>query len=288
MKKLGLIVAALVFLVAGCAYITQPIVAFFGASPDIITAGGTTTLTWNVTSAQAVTINPGIGSVATAGSRTLSPTTTTTYTLTATNAAGAATANTVITVNVPASAPTPTPTPAPTPTPVPNPTEPPPVVNSFYANPNVVNPGGSTTLYWTTTGGSSATLNPGFGNVDVNGSRSVSPSTTTTYTLTVVNNAGSTFANATVTINAPMQPPVINSFTANPNFIATGMMSVLQWNVTGANQVMISNGVGTVPAVGSRSVTPGYSVTYTLTATNDAGSVTQSVTLNVYSGGGGY
>lgn len=56
---------------------------------------------------------------------------------------------------------------------------------SFTAEPASLKPGQSTTLKWATENQSSATLDPGVGTVVARGSRQVSPTATTTYTLTV-------------------------------------------------------------------------------------------------------
>ena len=54
----------------------------------------------------------------------------------------------------------------------------------FSASPTVIVVGGSSTLTWTSTGATSASINQGIGSVPVNGSRVVSPTATTTYTIT--------------------------------------------------------------------------------------------------------
>jgi hypothetical protein len=66
----------------------KPTIDSFAISPTSITQGQQTTLSWNVSGATTVTIQPGIGSVGSTGSLTLTPAATVTYTLTADNAAG--------------------------------------------------------------------------------------------------------------------------------------------------------------------------------------------------------
>ena len=75
-----------------------PSVAVFGASPPVITQGGTTTLFWSVADATSVTIDNGVGSQPATGSMTVSPSVTTTYTLTAVGSGGVTTAKVTITV----------------------------------------------------------------------------------------------------------------------------------------------------------------------------------------------
>ena len=67
---------------------TDPIIHFFEADSTNITKGDSVTLSWEVTEATAVTIDPDIGLVDLSGSLLVSPVTTTTYVLTATNSCG--------------------------------------------------------------------------------------------------------------------------------------------------------------------------------------------------------
>ncbi len=76
----------------------------------------------------------------------------------------------------------------------------PPAISSFTASPSTINKGQSSTLSWTSSGGTSATLNGG--SVAVSGNQVVYPSQTTTYTLLVNNSAGTTSRQVTVTVNA--------------------------------------------------------------------------------------
>lgn len=75
------------------------------ASPETITKGGTSTLTWSSSNATQVTLAPGIGEVVTRGSRRVSPTDFTVYTVVADGPGGTATASTSIAVSAPYSAP---------------------------------------------------------------------------------------------------------------------------------------------------------------------------------------
>lgn len=91
----------------------------------------------------------------------------------------------------------------------------------------------------------------------------------------------SKFALATVTVNAVLQPPTINSFLASPATITSGQGSVLSWTVSGATSLSIDQGVGTVTGT-SVAVAPGATTTYTLTATNAAGATaTRTATVSV-------
>ncbi len=77
-----------------------PVIASFSASPNPISAGNSTTLSWGaVTNATSASIDHGVGGVATPGSTSVNPATTTTYTLTATGCGGTATSQVTVTVN---------------------------------------------------------------------------------------------------------------------------------------------------------------------------------------------
>jgi peptidoglycan-associated lipoprotein len=70
------------------------------ASPDVISAGQATTLTWNTTNATSVNIS-GLGTVAASGSKQVTPSDSTTYDLTAQGPGGERDASARVTVNQP-------------------------------------------------------------------------------------------------------------------------------------------------------------------------------------------
>ena len=70
----------------------------FEAAPAAVDPGQSATLRWEVLNAYSLAIEPGIGAVATRGSRTLSPAATTTYTLTVMGSGGTKTAEATVTV----------------------------------------------------------------------------------------------------------------------------------------------------------------------------------------------
>jgi uncharacterized cupredoxin-like copper-binding protein len=155
----------------------------------------------------------------------------------------------------------------------------------FSANPAGIQPGQASTLTWVVENATSVTINPGIGTVDAHsGSVSVSPTSTTTYTLAATGPAGT--VNATVTVQVGNQPgnPQIVRFEANPVSIQPGQQSTLSWTTNGAQTVTIS-GVGSVTPNGSTTVSPTQTTTYTLTATSaDGHSVTAPVTVIVAPG----
>ena len=217
------------------------------------TAGQSTAVTWSVPA--------GAGSIGATSGVYVAPATPGTYVVTATSAAAPARSGTA-TVTI-------TPAPAPAPT-----------ISSFTATPASIASGGSSTLAWSVSGATSISIDQGVGTV-TGATRSVSPSATTTYTLTARNASGSTTASATVTVTpAPAPAPTISSFTATPASIASGGSSTLAWSVSGATNVSIDQGVGTVTGT-TRSVSPSATTTYTLTATNASGSSTATASVTV-------
>lgn len=78
---------------------------------------------------------------------------------------------------------------------------------TMHANPASIIVGGSSTLTWTSTNATSAEINQGIGGVDVNGSREVFPTETTTYTITVTGAEGTASASATVVVSSTVTVP---------------------------------------------------------------------------------
>lgn len=86
---------------------------------------------------------------------------------------------------------------------------------TMSASPASIAIGSSTSLTWSSSNGSSASLNQSIGSVGTAGSQSVSPVTNTTYTLTVTNSAGSTATcGATVSASDMTAPTTPTNLTA--------------------------------------------------------------------------
>ena len=154
-----------------------------------------------------------------------------------------------------------------------------PVISSFDVDTSTIAAGESSTLSWSVVGATTVSIDQGIGNVALAGRRAVMPSATTVYTLTATNAAGvSATATAQVIVSGAPSPsvalPVVNSFTASPSSITVGSSATLSWNVSNATSVTIDQGVGAVGSSGTTSVSPAATTTYTLTATNAAGSAT--------------
>ncbi|MCP4105284.1 MAG: hypothetical protein GY749_07090 [Desulfobacteraceae bacterium] len=152
------------------------------AAPGTVQANEPSVLTWNTEYADTCMIEPGIGAVDLSGSVTVMPAMTTIYIVTASGPGGTKTAEVTITVN-PSQAPV-----------------------SIGASPLSIEKGGSSVLSWTSSGAEKAFIDSGIGEVQVNGSATVSPECTTVYILTVTGSAGPSSARVTVTVKGNPAP----------------------------------------------------------------------------------
>ncbi len=75
--------------------------------------------------------------------------------------------------------------------------------------------------------------------------------------------------------------PEVGRFTADPPTIEAGAASTLRWEVTGATEVTIDQGVGNVAVSDARDVKPLGPTTYVLMAKGPGGNTTARVTVNV-------
>lgn len=92
---------------------------------------------------------------------------------------------------------------------VPPPPPPPkaPVISQFTAEPSTIQRGQATTLRWSVSDATEASIEPGIGMVQTSGSRQAFPSASTTYTLRVQGPGGNASATAMVTVTVPPPPP---------------------------------------------------------------------------------
>ncbi len=223
----------------------------FTAAPANITTGQSAVLAWQTSNATQVTMNNGIGNVAADGSLSVSPTTNTTYQLTVYG-----TQNRSVNCSVPVT--------------VSN--DPAPSCDSFTGAPATITLGQNATLAWQTSNASRVVINNGVGEVAVDGSKTVSPLTTTTYTLTAFGTQ-----NRTVTCTVPVTVttttiPVCEFFTATPNSLpSTGGQVTLNWKVNGATNVSIAPNIGTVASQASQVTNVTANTNFVLTATDAEG-----------------
>ncbi len=232
----------------------KPTILSFKAVPsELPLGGGSSKLEWEITGADSISIDNGVG-VVTGTSKDITVDATKTFTITATNAQGTTTQTATITVTQK------------------------PIITSFTATPNSLPfTGGSSKLEWQVSGADSISIDNGVG-VVTGTSTDVNVTTTKTFTLTATNSNGTSTKTVTVAV---LQKPVIASFTATPNSLPIGGgSSKLEWQVTGADSISIDNGIGVVTGT-SKDVTVDATKTFTITATNGQGSTTQTATVTV-------
>jgi len=148
----------------------------------------------------------------------------------------------------------------------------------FTVSPDVVSKGQSVTLTWQVTNASSVEIE-GIGTVEASGSKKVKPTENTTYTLTATGDGGTKTSSVDVELAAGPVPIVL--FSANPESVQTGHPVTLKWEVTNATEVSIDGGIGKVQTKGSKQVKPTSSTSYTLTATGEGGTRTETVDIEV-------
>lgn len=246
----------------------------FAANPQTINAGQVVTLSWGAVQNASVaylTSPSGTQGVGTPGSVQVQPSTTTTYTLTA--YCNNVPAQIQVTVNVNGGGGGCNGTPN---------------FNGFYANPQTINSGGQTILNWGLVTNASAVYlqlpNKSDG-VASPGSRTVSPTQTTTYTLTAYCGNNQVSISTTVNVNGGCSgAPQFHGFTANPSTIQKGQKSTLSWGiVTNATSVVLQtpDGNSGVATPGSIQVSPNNTTTYNLIAYCNSTINQQSVTITV-------
>jgi outer membrane protein OmpA-like peptidoglycan-associated protein/uncharacterized cupredoxin-like copper-binding protein len=244
----------------GAPTVGNPQIIRFEANPFTITPGTQSTLSWTTTGATQVSISPGVGNVTPNGSTTVQPTATTTYTLTATSSDGKSVTAPITVTVAPANVPQ---------------------ILTFVATPQNISPGQSTKLCWQVSGSTNITITNVGSNLNTNDCATVTPSQTTTYTLTATNPTGQIQGNVTVNVGTVQ----ILSFTADPVYsIVAGGAVTLSWKTANATSVVLIGGdvsPTNLDPNGSFTVHPTSNQTYTLTAYGPGGQ-TVSVTISVF------
>ncbi len=245
----------------------DPIITEFTATPLTINEGDTTVLQWMTVNADQVTIavqnpaGPGLGSVGTSGSATVSPRETTSYQLTATNGDGRS-INRFITVTVvPPDAPR---------------------IISFLASPQEILPGDFSNLSWVVENADNVSISSVSTNLNnlnlTDGNADVNPGDTTEYTLTATNEVSSVTAVVIVTV---LKAPRILTFQANKVAVKnSGEPAVLSWTTENADRVVLVN-FGEVEPNGSMTVNPSGQTIYTLIAYGKQEEVVATVVIGV-------
>ncbi|HOS96724.1 MAG TPA: PKD domain-containing protein, partial [Deltaproteobacteria bacterium] len=229
-----------------------PPVVDISANPAAVLPGEPCTLVWTSLHATASNLDHGIGAVDASGTVTVHPAVTTTYTITATGPCGTATDSVTVVVHQPPTA-------------------------DISADPVTILSGQPTLLSWTSSHADTVSIDQGIGAVPADGSMTVLPVGTTTYTITAAGPGG--VATDTVTVTVLMPPRVMIG--THPPVIIEGENSTLTWISEHASSAWMDNGIGQVAPEGSLEVRPGETTTYTITVQGPGGTATSAATVEV-------
>lgn len=145
-----------------------------------------------------------------------------------------------------------------------------PTISAFTFKSVEVNNQAKTRLTWTSKDAVNCTLDGGALNnekVPKNGTlETPAESKSTTYTIACLSSGKK--GSKTVTVPGTVVHSI--SLTANPTYLTRSVKTTLTWKTTGLSGCTIDNGVGAVPADGSKSVNLTKSLTYTLTCKTSA------------------
>ena len=256
-----------------------PMISVFAPDEPRVIEGERVTLNWETEGGESGEITGGASPYTIpeaeldSGSTTFDVTQETTFTLRVTNSQGSSTSNATITV-VPAD---------------------PPVIESFEADADTIAQGSDVILSWQISGADSVIVSStAGGNVfesstraeAASGSVTVAPAVTTTYTLSAVNSAGATLSDP-VTVTVVVLPVIVEFSASETSDIPSGDTITLTWEVTGSTDSLkiTAPGIPDIPlvgATGSVDVVVDASRTYTLEASNFAGTVTQTIDVVVF------
>ncbi len=234
------------------------------ATPQSITAGSTTGLTWSASNADSCTASGGwSGSRPVSGALTAGPLNqNTTYTLTCVNAVGDSSAQSVtVTVTEPDAA------------------QP---QLDFYAQPNSVQIGQSSVLYWSAVDATRCYASGAWsGDKALVDSEPVWLDHEVTYVLTCENGSNTVTRSATVQVVSPDAPTV--SIQAVPTTIPAGATSILTWSSVGATGCEASGGwTGSRAVSGTETVGPLSATTsYSLVCTGAGGPTQRVISVTV-------
>jgi len=234
----------------------KPPVAAIHAASTSLNKGETTTLEWAAENAGKVVIEPYVGEVDPKGSIEVSPEESVTYIITAIGPGGEVTAEAHIVVeDVPA-----------------------PSV-SLYLEDASVKRGGSTVLSWSSEHADTLAIEPDIGEVEVEGSRQVSPGKTTTFRARATGPGGT--AEKDIVLKVLSSKPKIK-LSIDPPDIEVGGKALLAWSVSDADKITITPDIGEVDAEGKAEVSPKRTTEYLIRAHGSGGKVRKRVTLEVF------
>jgi len=249
-------------------------IAFFDALPASIAPGETAVLRWSVTDAASLSLTTDAGAPVELGAAELEaqqvgvkPERTTRYVLSATGHDGkSVTRDTRIAVRVAQ-----------------------PKILSFVATPASIDAGGSVSLSWATENAELVEISAKDGSkLDLHdaspadGSITVRPAASTTYTLRASSITGSATADVDVTVDRGVDVELF----ADRELVDFGQGTTLRWRSRGANRIVMRVGAEVIlddadRLNGSLAITPGQTTTYEIEAHGDAGTATATAQVRV-------
>ncbi len=253
---------------------TAPTLSF---TPDVLSVvpGGSARLTWNSANASSCVASGAwsgprdlTGSVATSGITGVQ-----TYILTCTGTGGTASRSITITASGATHVPV---TPSP--------------VVTLTTSSSAITAGQSPTLSWSSTNATACTATGGWsGTKGIQGTQTISPTTTTVYSITCTNDGGTDSRSVTVNVSSPVvvlpsTPLPTLTLSADRTSIANGESAVLTWSSSNALSCAVSSTGWSAaePLHGSVTVTNlTANQTYTMTCTGAGGTASKSITVTV-------
>ncbi len=243
--------------------VKEPIVPqptlIFQIYPTLIARGEDIALAWSATDVESCSaFGAWSGEQPADGSAVLSPKADATYTLVCSNSSGSVTKS----VSVEVLPPKPTLT--------------------LQASATSIIRGESATLKWISSDADSCVAKDGWsGARALSGSEKVSPTRSTTYTLSCSSISGSVTQQVAIEVKDKTPPPVL-VFDADADLVGAGDEVLLSWDAKYADSCTASGAwSGSKSSAGREAVVPAESSTYTLTCTNSRGSANASVSVNV-------
>lgn len=163
-----------------------------------------------------------------------------------------------------------------------------PVINVFDVTPEEIEKGGTVALTWDVSNAEKVELiAPVQETLQKSGVRTLTIEQSTNFTLKATNNLGGSVEKS-ITVKLKNSPPVVQSFKSDPPVVVAGQPGkvTLSWTVIGATNVSIEGVPGVSGATGSAQIDPPTAEkVYKLVATNEVGTVEQSITIGVSSAG---
>ena len=257
----------------GYANVTYAVVpdVTISALPEIVTPGSSTNITFSSPGATTLVSSNFGATVPTGETITVTPTVNTTYTVTVSNAYGSNTATVDVTLNVGS----------------------PPSI-ALTATPSTVDYGGTTRIQYVSPDATAFVSSniPGVGSTNIlEGIYDVPAGTLTsdtTYNVTLSNANGSTTEEVTVTVNPLALPTVTITTDVTAINIGDDPGAAIEVTISGADSVTYSSSPANTfwdnlssTTYTSLSVSPSATTTFTVAATNAAGTTTEDVTINV-------